>query len=95
VKTKIAVTLGPSLHEAREIAEAISLGCKIFRINFSHGDKGFWTELADSVRAAAEKKGESCVLVADLPGGSVRVTGLSSLSGLLRASWSSSRRRAP
>jgi pyruvate kinase len=77
VKTKIAVTLGPSLHEAREIAEAISLGCKIFRINFSHGDKGFWTELADSVRAAAEKTGESCVLVADLPGGSIRVTGLS------------------
>ncbi|MEM4354130.1 MAG: pyruvate kinase, partial [Candidatus Caldarchaeum sp.] len=34
VKTKLACTLGPSLSTVEEIVKAISLGCRIFRINF-------------------------------------------------------------
>ncbi|MEM4352400.1 MAG: pyruvate kinase [Candidatus Caldarchaeum sp.] len=76
LKTKLACTLGPSLSSQEDIAEAISLGCKIFRINFSHGDMSFWRRLADDARQAADKTGERCVLIGDLKGGSVRVAGL-------------------
>ncbi|MEM4352283.1 MAG: pyruvate kinase [Candidatus Caldarchaeum sp.] len=76
LKTKLACTLGPSLSSREDIAKAISLGCRIFRINLSHGDMLFWRRLADNARRAAEKTGERCVLIGDLKGGSVRVAGL-------------------
>ncbi|MEM4335075.1 MAG: pyruvate kinase [Candidatus Caldarchaeum sp.] len=76
VKTKLACTLGPSLSAAEDIAKAISLGCRVFRINFSHGDPAFWRRLVEAAREAAEKAGCRIVLVGDLKGNSVRVAGL-------------------
>ncbi|MEM2745841.1 MAG: pyruvate kinase [Candidatus Caldarchaeum sp.] len=76
VKTKLACTLGPSLSTVEEIVKAISLGCRIFRINFSHGDPALWRQLAEDVRSAAKKAGCNVVLVGDLKAGSVRVAGL-------------------
>ncbi|MEM4187110.1 MAG: pyruvate kinase, partial [Candidatus Caldarchaeum sp.] len=76
MKTKLACTLGPSLSSVEDVTKAISLGCRIFRINFSHGDPTFWSKLAEAVREAAEKTGENVVLIGDLKGGSVRVAGL-------------------
>ncbi|MDW8359334.1 MAG: pyruvate kinase [Candidatus Caldarchaeum sp.] len=76
MKTKLACTLGPSLSTPEDIAKAVELGCRIFRINFSHGDRRLWRSLASSVREAAGRTGERCVLIGDLKGGSVRVAGL-------------------
>ncbi|MEM0348619.1 MAG: pyruvate kinase [Candidatus Caldarchaeum sp.] len=75
MKTKIACTLGPSLREVTDIEKAISLGCRIYRINFSHGNSALWRQLADNAREAAEKHGEEIVLIGDLRGPSIRVSG--------------------
>ncbi|MCS7146052.1 MAG: pyruvate kinase [Nitrososphaerota archaeon] len=76
MKTKLACTLGPSLSSVEDISRAISLGCRIFRINFSHGGPSFWRRLAEAARAAAGGLGVDCVLIGDLRGGSVRVAGI-------------------
>lgn len=76
MKTKIACTLGPSLSTVEDIAKAIIHGCRIFRINFSHGNPQLWNTLAANAREAAEKTGQNIVLMGDLKGGSVRITGL-------------------
>ncbi|MEM2231681.1 MAG: pyruvate kinase [Candidatus Caldarchaeum sp.] len=76
MRTKIACTLGPSLREVEDIEKAISLGCRIYRINFSHGNPALWRQLADNAREAAEKRGEKIVLIGDLRGPSIRVSGL-------------------
>lgn len=68
--------MGPSLSTVEDIVKAVSVGCRIFRINFSHGNPDVWETFAANVRKAAEKTGENLVLLGDLKGSSVRVKGL-------------------
>lgn len=72
MKTKIACTIGPSSGDRGTISELINAGCRIFRINFSHGNLELWKEWTDNLRQVSSSLGVDCVLIADLRGRSIR-----------------------
>jgi len=72
LKTKIACTIGPSSGSRETISELIDAGCRIFRINFSHGSLELWREWTDQLRDVSNSLGVDCVLIADLRGRSIR-----------------------
>jgi len=76
MKTRLACTLGPSFSTVEDIEKAIQLGCRLFRINLSHGNPTFWRDLVEAARKASYRAAKECVLIGDLRGGSIRVGGL-------------------
>jgi len=72
-KTKIAVTIGRSSKDPETIKRMALAGAKIFRINFSHGTREEWREVAGIVREVEDELGDHFALVGDLPGPSVRL----------------------
>ncbi len=72
-KTKIAVTIGRLSRDPETIREMALAGAKIFRINFSHGSRDEWHEVARIVREVENDLGRHFALVGDLPGPSVRL----------------------
>ena len=72
-KTKIAVTIGRSSKDPETIKRMALAGAKIFRINFSHGTREEWREVAGIVREGEDELGDHFALVGDLPGPSVRL----------------------
>ena len=74
LKTKIACTVGPSSGNRETISELVNAGCRIFRINFSHGNLELWKEWTDNLRQVSSSLGVNCVLIADLRGRSIRFT---------------------
>jgi pyruvate kinase len=50
----------------------INAGCRIFRINFSHGNIDLWKEWTYNLREVSSSLGVDCVLIADLRGRSIR-----------------------
>lgn len=74
MKTKIACTVGPSSGNRETISELVNAGCRIFRINFSHGNLELWKEWAYNLRQVSSNLGVDCVLIADLRGRSIRFT---------------------
>ncbi len=74
LRTKIACTLGPSSGDKESIRALIQSGCKIFRINFSHGEIETWRTWTENLREASRMIKTDCVLIADLKGRSIRFT---------------------
>lgn len=72
LRTKIACTLGPSSSDWETINDLVRAGCRIFRINFSHGKFELWKRWADTLRNVSNNVGSDCVLIADLRGRSIR-----------------------
>lgn len=67
-KTKIIATLGPSSSNRNTIKTFIELGVDIFRLNFSHGDYNYYSELITIVRSINPKM----PIMADLKGAEIR-----------------------
>ncbi|MFN7975227.1 MAG: pyruvate kinase [Acidobacteriota bacterium] len=72
-RTKIVATLGPASTDPRVIDDLIAAGVNVVRLNMSHGDHDSHRMRFDRVRAAAERRGATVAILADLCGPKIRV----------------------
>lgn len=69
---KIVATIGPATQEEDQIRKLVHSGAKIFRLNFSHGDKEFFRERVKIIRKLEEETGYTLTILQDLSGPKVR-----------------------
>ncbi len=72
-KTKIVVTLGPSV-ESEEVLEEIFKIADIARFNFSHGSHDYHKNFLDKIRRVEKKLNKVITTIADLKGPEIRTT---------------------
>ncbi|MES2218650.1 MAG: pyruvate kinase [Pseudomonadota bacterium] len=72
-RTKIVITLGPSLDDPEILKRAILAGADVFRANFSHGAVEMHENRISSVRKLAEECGKTVAILIDLQGPKIRV----------------------
>jgi pyruvate kinase len=72
-RTKIVVTLGPSLDSTDMLEKVILAGAVIFRANFSHGEMSMHESRISKVRELAAKHGISVAILVDLQGPKIRI----------------------
>src|SRR5690554_8115288 len=72
-RTKIVCTLGPASSEPEILDRLVAAGLDCARLNFSHGSHESHRELAQRVRAAAQRAGRPLAILADLCGPKMRV----------------------
>ncbi|TXH06777.1 MAG: pyruvate kinase [Candidatus Moraniibacteriota bacterium] len=70
--TKIIATLGPVSGSRGMIRELALAGADVFRLNFSHGDPEWRTEVIQSIRQASEELDRPIAILADLQGPRIR-----------------------
>lgn len=75
-KTKIVATLGPASRSAEKVAQIISAGANVFRLNFSHGTHEEHTETIKVIREQSAKAGVPIAVLQDLCGPKVRITAI-------------------
>jgi pyruvate kinase len=73
LRTKIVCTLGPACFASDTLAQLISAGMNVARLNFSHGDLSDHIETLRRVRAAAALVGKPIAILGDLQGPKLRV----------------------
>jgi len=78
VKTKILATIGPSSDSEESLSSLVDEGVNAFRLNFSHGDKDYFTELFKRIHNVCEKKKLPIAIIQDLQGPKIRVGKLES-----------------
>jgi pyruvate kinase len=71
--TKIVATIGPSSKDLDVLEQMIRAGMDVARLNFAHGDSDQHREIAETVRAAAERAGRDVAILGDLPGPKLRI----------------------
>ncbi|MCC8191175.1 MAG: pyruvate kinase [Planctomycetes bacterium] len=71
--TKIVATLGPASDSQETIAELITSGVNVFRLNFSHGTHETHREAIARIRFASQAVGQDVAILQDLCGPKVRV----------------------
>lgn len=72
-RTKIVVTLGPSLDNPDMLERVILAGAVIFRANFSHGDISMHEARIKNVRDIAARHGKTVAILIDLQGPKIRI----------------------
>jgi len=72
-KTKIICTIGPASRPEAILSAMMRGGMTIARINLSHGTPEEHRQTIASIRAAAERLGRRCPILADLPGPKMRI----------------------
>lgn len=72
-RTKIVVTLGPSLDDPDMLERVILAGAVVFRANFSHGELSLHEERIRMVREIAAKHGKAVAILVDLQGPKIRI----------------------
>jgi pyruvate kinase len=71
--TKIVATIGPSSKDLDVLEQMIRAGMDVARLNFAHGNAEQHREIAETVRAAAERAGRDVAILGDLPGPKLRI----------------------
>jgi pyruvate kinase len=71
--TKIVATIGPASKDLDVLEQMIRAGMDVARLNFAHGTPEQHTEIAQTVRAAAERAGREVAILGDLPGPKLRI----------------------
>jgi len=71
-RTKIVVTIGPASRDVKTVRKLVNW-VDVFRINFSHGDRGSHLEELLTIRAEARRAGRTIAVLQDLPGPKIRV----------------------
>lgn len=71
--TKIIATVGPASSSKEILGRLADAGVSIFRLNFSHGDKEFFTDVINSVRLIEKEKGKTLSIMQDLSGPKIRI----------------------
>lgn len=72
-RTKIVVTLGPSIDSAEMLEQVILAGADVFRANFSHGEVGTHEARIQKVREIAERHAKQVAILVDLQGPKIRI----------------------
>jgi len=72
-RTKIIATVGPASWDPAVLEQLIEAGTDVFRLNFSHGDRGRHAGTIEAIRAAAQRVGREVAVLGDLPGPKIRV----------------------
>lgn len=72
-RTKIVVTLGPSLDDPDMLQRVIESGAVVFRANFSHGDVSTHEARIERVRTIATKLNKTVAILVDLQGPKIRI----------------------
>ena len=72
-RTKIVVTLGPSLDDPIVLERVILAGAVVFRANFSHGDVSMHDARIARVREIANKHNITVAILVDLQGPKIRI----------------------
>lgn len=70
--TKIIVTIGPASESDAVLAELVSAGVDVFRLNFSHGTHAWHADVFRRVRAAARGARRHVAIMQDLAGPKIR-----------------------
>ncbi len=72
-RTKIVVTLGPSLDDEDTLRRVLSAGADVFRANFSHGSRETHEQRITMVRKIAAELNKTVAILADLQGPKIRI----------------------
>ena len=72
-RTKIVVTLGPSLDDPNMLERVILAGAVVFRANFSHGDVSMHEARINMVKEIAARHHISVAILVDLQGPKIRI----------------------
>lgn len=72
-RTKIVVTLGPSLDSPDMLERVILAGAVVFRANFSHGEISMHETRINMVREIAARHGKTIAILVDLQGPKIRI----------------------
>lgn len=72
-RTKIVVTLGPSLDDPSVLERVILAGANVFRANFSHGAISMHEDRINMVREIASKHSKTVAILVDLQGPKIRI----------------------
>lgn len=72
-RTKIVVTLGPSLDDPDMLEKVILAGAVVFRANFSHGEISMHENRINLVREIAKRHGKTVAILVDLQGPKIRI----------------------
>ncbi len=72
-RTKVIATLGPGSSSASGIAELVSAGVDVFRVNMSHGELETHRKTVQRIRRAATRAGRHIAVLMDLCGPKIRV----------------------
>lgn len=72
-RTKIVVTLGPSLDDHDMLKRVIKAGADVFRANFSHGTLETHEQRINAVRDIANEFGKAVAILVDLQGPKIRI----------------------
>ncbi|MEO8965392.1 MAG: pyruvate kinase [Gammaproteobacteria bacterium] len=83
-RTKIVVTLGPSLDDPDVLKRVITAGADVFRANFSHGTRETHEQRISMVRKLAAEHGKSVAILVDLQGPKIRVARFKNKKVLLK-----------
>ncbi len=72
-KTKIVATIGPASAPKEVLREMMKHGMDVCRLNFSHGNYDFYTELIQNIRDLNKELDLNTAILADLQGPKMRV----------------------
>ncbi|MCX2734142.1 pyruvate kinase [Saccharopolyspora sp. NFXS83] len=72
-RAKIVCTMGPATASPEKVAELVSSGMDVARLNFSHGSHGDHQQVYDLVRTAAKESGRAVGILGDLQGPKIRL----------------------
>src|SRR5438128_1413799 len=72
-RTKIVVTLGPSLDDHETLKRVIATGANVFRANFSHGTHETHEKRINMVRSIAAELNKIVAILVDLQGPKIRI----------------------
>ncbi len=72
-KTKIVCTIGPVTESADKLAELVSAGMNVMRLNFSHGDFAEHQGRVDNLRKVMKESGKAVGILQDLCGPKIRI----------------------
>ncbi len=75
-RTKIIVTVGPSIEKYETIQKLITLGVDAFRFNFSHSNLEWHKKMLEIIREIADKKNKIVTTIMDLSGPKIRIGNL-------------------
>jgi len=72
-RTKILATIGPASDSVEMLEKLIRAGVNVFRMNFSHGDHVYHTQVLENIRSAMNKTGLLVGVLQDISGPKIRI----------------------
>jgi len=72
-RTKIIATIGPATDTDKSIKELIKSGVNVFRLNMSHGDHAYHSDVFKRIRRCAREMDSIAAILMDLCGPKIRV----------------------